>query len=95
MLIPFLIALSGTGYADDQEQKDNKRFSNQTSFSLVDTTGNTETLSLSGENEMTYAFSDTWAGSWLLSAIYKENDGEKESERYYTDIRADYSFTDR
>lgn len=95
MLIPFLIALAGTGYADDQEQKDNKRFSNQTSFSLVDTTGNTETLSLSGENEMTYAFSDTWAGSWLLGAIYKENDGEKESERYYTDIRADYSFTDR
>jgi putative salt-induced outer membrane protein len=94
-LITILIVLAGTGYADDKKQKDNKRFSNQTSFSLVNTTGNTETLSLSGENEMSYAFSDAWTGSWLLGAIYKENDSEKESERYYTDLRADYFFTDR
>ena len=95
MPIAFLIVSAGIGEAQDQPPEEEKRFSNQTSFSLVNTTGNTDTLSLSGENEMAYAFSERWSSSWLLGAIYKETDGEKESERYYSDIRADYSFTDR
>jgi putative salt-induced outer membrane protein len=82
------------GYAEDQVSE-KKRFSNETSISLVNTTGNTDTLSLAGKNEMTYLFSENLSGSWIAGAIYNETNGIKETERYYTDLRADYSINDR
>jgi putative salt-induced outer membrane protein YdiY len=44
---------------------------------------------------MKYKFSDNWMGSWVVGAIYNEASGVKEAERYFTDLRADYSITDR
>ena len=97
IFILFVLLMIGTvslGYTEDQVLG-KKRFSNETSISLVNTTGNTDTLSLAGKNEMKYIFSEKWAGSWVAGAIYNEADGIKETERYYTDLRADYSIDER
>lgn len=90
-----LIGWVQSGYAEEQNTQLEKRFSNETSISLVNTTGNTDTLSLAGKNEMSYQFSKKWVGSWVVGAIYNEANGKKETERYFTDLRSDYSITDR
>lgn len=81
--------------AEEQDKAEEKHFSNETSISLVNTTGNTDSLSLAGKNEMTYKFSDKWAASWIVGAIYNQADDETETERYYATLRGDYSITDR
>jgi putative salt-induced outer membrane protein len=81
--------------AEETTPKPEKRFSNEADFSLVNTTGNSEALTLAGKNEMKYKFTDKWAGSWLVGALYGRSDGDKNAERYFTDFRADYSINDR
>jgi putative salt-induced outer membrane protein len=81
--------------AEETEPQAEKRFSNEFSFSLVNTTGNSDTLALAGINEMKYKFTDKWSASWVVGALYSESDGDKDAERYFTDLRADYAFTDR
>lgn len=76
----FIIGTISLGYAEDRAPEE-KRFSNETSISLVNTTGDTDTLSLAGKNEMKYLFSEKWSGSWVAGAIYNEADGIKETER--------------
>ena len=90
-----ICGIVGLGYAEDQEPEKEKRFSNETSLSAVSTTGNTDSLSLAGKNDMKYKFSDRWSGSWVIGAIYNETSGVKEAERYFTDLRADFSINDR
>jgi putative salt-induced outer membrane protein len=94
LLVLLLMGSVSLGHAEDQTPE-KKRFSNETSISLVNTTGNTDTLSLAGKNEMKYLFSTKWLGSWVAGAIYNEADGIKETERYYTDLRGDYFINDR
>jgi putative salt-induced outer membrane protein len=95
LVILCIIGAAGLSYAQDENLNEEKRFSNETSISLVNTTGNTDTLSFAGKNEMAYKFSEKWTGSWLVGAIYNETDSEKETERYFTDLRADYAISDR
>lgn len=90
-----IIGLAGLGYADDPKSKEEKPFSNETSLSIVNTSGNTDTLSMAGKNEMKYKFNERWIGSWLIGAIYSETDGKKDNEMYFTDLRADYSISDK
>ena len=61
-----IISVVGLSYAQDENLNEEKRFSNETSISLVNTTGNTDTLSFAGKNDMTYKFSEKWTGSWLV-----------------------------
>ena len=49
-----LVCSFALAYAENQSAEGKKRFSNETSISLVNTTGNTDTLSLAGKNEMKY-----------------------------------------
>jgi putative salt-induced outer membrane protein len=94
-VIVCISGLVGLGFADDQKPKKEKRFSNETGLSVVSTSGNTDSLSLAGKNDMKYKFSDRWTGSWVVGAIYNETSGVKEAERYFTDLRADYSISER
>ena len=94
LLVLLLMGPVSLGHAEDQTPE-KKRFTNETSISLVNTTGNTDTLSLAGKNEMKYLFSAKWLGSWVAGAIYNEADGIKETERYYTDLRGEYFINDR
>ena len=84
-----------TGFAEDKKPEEEKRFGNVTNLSIVNTTGNSDTLAVAGKNEMTYKFTDKWTGSWVAGALYNKSDGDKTAERYYTDLRADYALTDR
>ncbi len=83
------------GFAQEEKKEEEKRFSDTAEFSLVNTTGNTDTLALAGNNEMTYKFTDKWTGSWVAGALYNKSDGDKTAEKYYTDLRADYSIDER
>ena len=63
--------------AEETKPKEDKRFSDELSFSLVNTTGNSDTLALAGKNDMKYKFTDKWTGSWVAGALYNKSDGEK------------------
>ena len=92
----FLTAAVLTGQAaEETKPKEEKRFSNETSFALVNTTGNSDTLAVAGKNDMKYKFTDKWTGSWVAGGLYNKSDGDKTAEKYFTDLRADYAITDR
>jgi len=81
--------------AEETTPKEEKRLTNETNFSLVNTTGNSEAFTVAGKNEMKYQFSDKWAGSWVIGALYGKSDGDKNAERYFTDLRTDYTISER
>lgn len=89
-----LIGITEIGFSEELEPNQKKRFSNETVFSMVNTRGNTDTLTLAGENEMAYKFSEKWTGSWGAGAVYKEVDSTNQTERYFADLRVDASITE-
>jgi putative salt-induced outer membrane protein len=91
MLAIWLVFCSGL-FAEEIKEK---KWNDEAELSFVDTTGNTEVMSLSAKNKLGYQFTDRLTGQWNLSALYGETDGDKTAERYATDLRADYAFTDR
>jgi putative salt-induced outer membrane protein len=96
MILLFIVsAVQISEAAEESTPKEEKRFSNEANFALVNTTGNSEALSLAGKNEMKYKFSDQWAGTWVVGALYGRSDGDKNAERYFTDLRADYTINER
>jgi putative salt-induced outer membrane protein len=72
-----------------------KKWTDEAEFSFVSTGGNTEIVSLSGKNLLKYTFTDKLLGTWRLGALYGKTDNVKTAERYLTDLRLDYSFSDR
>jgi putative salt-induced outer membrane protein len=81
-------ALMGAAYAEE------KKWTDEAELSFVDTGGNTEVVSLSGKNLLKYAFTEKLLGAWKLGALYGESDNVKNAEKYYTEFRLDYSYTD-
>ena len=75
MLAIWLVLCSGL-YAE--ENKD-KKWSDEAELSYVETSGNTEVLSLSAKNNLGYQFTERLSGQWSLSALYGETGGEKNS----------------
>jgi putative salt-induced outer membrane protein len=78
-----------------QAHGEDKRWSDEAELSFVDTGGNTDVVSLSAKNLLKYKFTNNLTGSWALGALYGESDGEKNAERYFTELRLDYAFTER
>ena len=72
-----------------------KRWSDEAELSFVDTGGNSDVVSLSAKNLLKYKFTNKLAGSWKVGTLYGESDGEKNAERYFTELRLDYAFTNR
>ncbi|MCK5509358.1 MAG: DUF481 domain-containing protein [Desulfobacterales bacterium] len=70
-----------------------KKWSDQAELSFVDTGGNTDVTSLSANNLLKYRFSEELQAAWKLGALYGQNDGEKNAESYFSDLRLDYLFT--
>lgn len=87
-----LSMVAGLAYAEDAADR---KWSNETGFSYVQTTGNTEILTLALENVLGYTFSEKLEGVWNLRALNGETDGERTAERYFTDLRLDYLFSER
>ncbi len=71
------------------------QWQDEAELSYVSTGGNTEVTSLSGKNKLTYQFTENFKGQWDVSALYGETEDVKTAERYATEVRLDYNFTDR
>jgi putative salt-induced outer membrane protein len=84
--------LAGVAYAQDSSER---RWKDEAEFLYVQTSGNTEVLTMSFRNMLEYRFSEPLKGVWNISALKGDTDGEKTAERYYTDLRLDYLFTER
>jgi putative salt-induced outer membrane protein len=78
-----------------EAHSEEKRWSDEAELSFVDTGGNTDVVTFSAKNHLKYKFTDKLTGSWALGALYGESDGEKNAERYFTELRTDYMFTER
>lgn len=74
---------------------EDKRIEDAAELSFVQTGGNTDVMTLSGKNTLKYRFSEKWIGQWDIGALYGKTDGIEVAERYYTDLRVDYKFSER
>jgi putative salt-induced outer membrane protein len=72
-----------------------KNWSDQAELSYVETGGNSDTATLSFKNELIIEFSDRLAGIWKLGALSSHNDGIRNAESYFTELRGDYLLTER
>ena len=91
ILILIGIVFAGNVYA---EEPADKRWKDEAEFLYVQTGGNTDVLTLAFKNMLEYKFSKPLKGVWNISALKSETDGDKTAERYYTDLRLDYLFTE-
>ena len=78
-----------------EEEKKKKKWSDQAEFTFVDTGGNTNVTTMAGKNTLKYNFTDQWIASWVIGALYGKDHGVRTAERYYSDLRLDYLFTDQ
>lgn len=85
------IALAGVAYAEGPVDK---RWKDEAEFLFVQTGGNTEVRTLAFKNMLEYTFLESLVGVWKVSVLDTRTDGEQTAERYYTDLRMDYLFTD-
>lgn len=88
----FLLAVYARSPAVAQVNSGAKKFKDQAELSVVNTSGNTDTLTLSLKNTLLYDFSQKYTGSWKVLALYGEQNNQKNAERYSTDLRLDNFF---
>lgn len=72
-----------------------KNWSDQAELSFVETSGNSDTSTLSFKNELKIKFTDQLSGTWKLGALSAQNDGVRTAESFYTELRGDYLLTER
>ena len=91
VLLIFLFVFTCFAYADDTPEK---KWKDEAEFLYVQTNGNTEVLTLAFKNMLAYQFSEHFKGAWNVTALDSKTDGDQTAERYYTDLRLDYLFTE-
>ena len=91
LIVTLLICLVSAGAHAEEKSK----WADQAELSFVDTGGNTDVTNLAAKNLLKYTFSEDLVGSWKLAALYGKTDGVKTAESYATELRTDYSYTDR
>jgi len=89
-----IIVLSMVAGLAQAEDPPDKQWKGEADLSYVQTTGNTEVFTLAFANMLEYTFSEKLTGIWNLRALNGKTDGERIAERYYTDLRLDYLFSD-
>ena len=93
ILVAVVLLMIGTNPAAAAEN--NQNWKDEAELSYVDTSGNTDVLSLSAKNKLIVGFTERLSAQWDLSALYGETDGDKSAERYATSGRLDYNITQR
>ena len=88
-LLTLLLLIPINGWANDRKWQDSAE------FSLVNTTGNTDILSLAAKNIFIYNFTKRLIGSWQADILYAEDQSVKTAEAYATELRLDYLFTEQ
>jgi putative salt-induced outer membrane protein len=82
-------------FAPPAEFKPEKRLRDQAELSFVSTGGNTEVTTFSLKNTLRYGFTERFSVTWDAAALYGKSDGEKNAERYATELRLDYALSER
>lgn len=85
-----IIVPAGMVFAQEPE----KQWKDSAELSYVQTGGNTDVMTFSAKNALTYRFSEKWSGTWELGALYGETDGVNNAERYFTDLQTNYNASD-
>jgi putative salt-induced outer membrane protein len=86
VLVSFSMIVFMAGLSMAQERK----WEDAAELSYVQTGGNTDVLTFSGNNSLKYAFTENWTSTWDVGLLYGKTDGVKNAERYFTDLRTDY-----
>jgi len=89
MLVGCMVCILSCGYAHA------KNFSDEAELAYIDTAGNTDVVVFSAKNSMKYAFSHNIEGLWKAGGRYGKSGGEKNAERYSTELRINYLFARR
>ena len=92
VFISLSLVLAANVYA---EEPPDKKWKDEAEFLFVQTGGNTDVRTLAFRNLLEYRFSKPLIGAWNVSILDTETDGEQTAERYYTDLRLDYLFTEQ
>ena len=90
-----LLACLTAPIASAADQPPAKPWSDEAELSYVETGGNSQVKTLSTKNLLKAKFTDRFAGSWKLAALRGETAGALTAERYLTELRLDYLFTDQ
>lgn len=67
-------------------------FGDEAEFSYSDTAGNTDVVVFCAKNTMKYAFWENLEGVWEATGRYGKSAGERNVERYSTELRMNYLF---
>ncbi len=87
-----ILTITATTRAAEEPEK---KWFNEAELSYVKTDGNTELMTLSAKNHLKYTITEKMASSWKLNILYSEDQGEKTSENYATELKLNYLFTER
>lgn len=79
----------------DEKKEEKQRVHDTGEIAMVNTTGNTEVLTVSAKNKLTVDLGSADKMVWKLSALYGKDKGVKNAESYSTDLRWDHSFTEK
>ena len=93
MSLFFVFLVGSVAFAEETEQE--KKWGIETELYYVSTEGNTEVTTIAAKNLFTYKYSDKWNTAWKAGALYGKSDGEKNVERYYTELKTNYLVTER
>lgn len=72
-----------------------KPWSDAAELSYVQAGGNSDVTTFAAKNTLKYSFWERWTGTWRAGVLYGQTDGIKSAERYETDLRMDYSASER
>lgn len=76
-----------------EEEKAEKQLTNSAELALVDTSGNTDTRSLSFKNALTYKFKAPYQFSWKFETYSNKQEDKTTAERYLTNLKLDWLYS--
>ena len=107
VLFTLIVVLSASAQAEDA--KPGKKWSDEAELSFVNTSGNSETSTFAAKNLLKFKFTDKLEGQWDAAALFSQSTSKTSdetdppeseetkttAERYSTNIKLSYLFTER
>ena len=99
VLCTLIVVICSPVQAEEAEAK--KKWTNEAELSFVNTSGNSETSTFAAKNLLKIKFTDMLEGEWDIAALKSQSTdkttdrNELTAERYSTNLRLSYLFTER
>lgn len=94
-LLTIGVSLLGLPCIAVAEDANNKSWSDDAELSYVSTSGNSSVSTLAAKNLYTQKLAEHLSFLWKLEALKGKSDGVMTAERYFTDLRLEYDYTER